>query len=97
MLKGGRRSNLTFNSAKVRKPLLAVSEVSDRGNASLFSPDGAWILPMTPEFRRKLMALVAEVTGKVELVRAGGIYHLLAWLILVVETTSAFARPETSN
>jgi hypothetical protein len=52
---------------------------------------------MTPEFRRRLMALVEEIKGKVELVRAGGVYHLPAWLVPAGETTSTFARPETSK
>ena len=39
-------SRVTFQGAKVRKPLLAVSGVIDKGNIVVFDGSGSFILPI---------------------------------------------------
>ena len=93
MLKGGRCSQVTFNSAQVRKPLLAVSSICDKGNVTLSAPTGAWILPMPSEQLKTLLEWVTKVPGKLELERIGGVYHLPASLIPTTEAAkSPFGR-----
>ena len=81
MLRGGRTSQVNFNAAKVRKPLLAVSSVCDKGNWTLFGPDGGYIVPMDAENLGQLVALINSIKGKIELVREHGVYHLPAWVM----------------
>ena len=81
MLKGGQCSQITFNSAKVRKPLLAVSSVCDKGNITIFTPSGSWIIPMDAKLLAEFLAFVAKFAGKIELIRENGVYHLPAWIL----------------
>ena len=81
MLRGGLTSRMTFNSAKVRKPLLAVSSIADKGNCTVFGPKGAWIIPAGAAGLDELLAFVEAIVGKIGLTRENGVYHLPAWLI----------------
>ena len=44
-LEGGQEGRFTFQAAPVRKPLLAVSSVNDKGNLVLFDGDESYIIP----------------------------------------------------
>ena len=81
MLRGGLTSEMTFNSAKVRTPLLAVSSIADKGNWTLFGPKGVWIIPAGAANLQKLLDFVEAIVGKIGLTRANVVYHLPAWLI----------------
>ena len=86
VLKDGQRSKVTFISAKVVRPLLAVSSVVDKGNGTIFLPGCAFILPLSKEMLQKIVSLVMSIPGKIELTRERGVYHLPAWLMPAVET-----------
>ena len=78
-LEGGREGKFTFQAAPVRKPLLAVSSVNDKGNLVLFDGDQSYIIPGKGPLIAKLRALVAELPGKVKLHRKNGVYNIKAW------------------
>ena len=47
LLENGNDGRFTFQAAEVRKPLLAVSSVNDKGNLVLFDNEGSFIIPGT--------------------------------------------------
>ena len=75
----GAVANTLWQSAKVRKPLMAVSACEDRGNMCVFDKDGSFILSANchelPEIRR----LIQKATKKVRVHRNGGTYSLKTW------------------
>ena len=89
MLEGGRDGKFTFQGAEVRKPLLAVSSVNDKGNLVLFDSEGSFIIPGTDKgLIQKIRNLVRSVPGKVNLHRKNGVFNMKAW-----KKTSGFTRP----
>ena len=80
ILENGSEGHFTFQAADVRKPLLAVSSVNDKGNLVLFDPEGSFILPAhNKALIAKLRQLVRQMTGKVDLHRKNGVYNMKAW------------------
>ena len=75
----GAVANTLWQSADVRKPLMAVSSCEDRGNMCVFDQEGSCILsancPELPQIRR----LIQQATKKVKVHRAGGTYSLKTW------------------
>ena len=80
LLEGGREGKFTFQAAPVRKPLLAVSSVNDKGNIVIFDGDQSFIIPGkgSPAIA-KLRALIRDIPGKVQLHRKNGVYNMKAW------------------
>ena len=79
-LEGGREGGFTFQSAPVRKPLLAVSSANDKGNLVIFDGEASYIIPgKGSALVAKLRALVREIPGKVKLHRKNGVYNMKAW------------------
>ena len=79
-LEDGTPAKSTFQAARVRKPLMAVSSVNDKGNLVLFDGAESFILPGTnKELIRRLRALVKQVPNKVPLHRKNGVFHMKAW------------------
>ena len=89
VLEGGRDGKFTFQGAEVRKPLLAVSSVNDKGNLVLFDSEGSFIIPGTDKgLIQKIRNLVRSVPGKVNLHRKNGVFNMKAW-----KKTPGFTRP----
>ena len=88
-------SAVNFQCAKVQKPLLAVSNVADKGNSSWFDKEecrSACIIPgdspELPEIRR----LIAQIRNRVRLERTSGIYLLRNWLLRNADPDAGFPR-----
>ena len=79
LLEGGREGKFTFQAAPVRKPLLAVSSVNDKGNIVIFDGDQSFIIPGKSPAIAKLRALVRDIPGKLQLHRKNGVYNMKAW------------------
>ena len=79
-LDDGRVTETTYTAASVRKPLMAVSSVNDKGNLVLFDDAGSYIVPRTnKEAITKIRSLVQGINDKVKLHRKNGVFHMKAW------------------
>ena len=79
-LNDGRNSQPRFQAGPVRKPLMAVSSVNDKGNLVVFDGNGSFIIPGTQkELISQLRALIQKVPDKVPLQRKNGVFHMKAW------------------
>ena len=69
-LEDGRTTKSTYQAVEVRKPLMAVSSVNDKGNLVLFDEQGSFIIAGTnKDLISRLRALVKQAPDKVELPR----------------------------
>ena len=79
-IEDGRHVNTTYQAAQVRKPLMAVSSVNDKGNLVLFDGLESFIIPGTEKgLIRQLRDLVQRIPGKVPLHRKNAVFHMKAW------------------
>ena len=68
LLEDGRTTKSTYQAVEVRKPLMAVSSVNDKGNLVLFDEKGFFILPGTNnDLISRLRAFVQQAPDKVKL------------------------------
>ena len=72
--------DMKFNAARVRKPLMAVSSVNDKGHMVLFDQPGSFMIPASAPELEQIRALVQQAIGKVQLHREGGVFHLKTWV-----------------
>ena len=71
----------TWQDAEVRKPLMAVSACSDRGNMTIFDGEGSFILSGRSEEILAIRQLVQKATKKVMVERSGGTYSFRMWRV----------------
>ena len=67
-------NRMTFQDAKVRKPLAAVSGMNDKGNLVLFDKAGSFIIPESCQEVYELRALVKKIQNKIELERRNNVF-----------------------
>ena len=79
--------SMTFQAAQVRKPLMAVSSVNDKGHLVLFDNAGSFLIPSSAPEVALIRTLVQQAKGKLRMHRENGVFHLKTW-------RKAFARPE---
>ena len=74
-------SRNTFQAARFRKPLLAVSTVTEKGNAVWFDEGGSYILSGSSQEMRATRAAIELAKRKVSLTERNGVYNLRAqWM-----------------
>ena len=73
---------MTFQSAPVRKPLLAVSGACDRDQFVIFDNDGSYICKRDTPEGRAVLQLVKQIKAqdKIALTRKNGTYSMPIWL-----------------
>ena len=69
-------SRVTFQGAKVRKPLLAVSGVIDKGNIVVFVGSGSFILPSSCAGVPSVRKATTGVQGRIPLHAKNGVFVL---------------------
>ena len=82
MLPNGCVGSVKFQGANVRKPLLAVSSLNDKGNPVWFDHDqtgGSFIIPGSAPELLQIRALIKQVEARVRMDRKGGIFQLRNW------------------
>ena len=72
-------SRMTFQGAKVRKPLLAVSGVIDKGNIVVFHGSGSFIQPNSCAGVASVRKAITRVQGRTPLHAKNGIFVLRTW------------------
>ena len=72
-------SRVTFQGAKVRKPLLAVSGVIDKGNMVVVDGSGSFILPNSCAGVPSVRKAITGVQGCIPLHAKNGVFVLRTW------------------
>jgi hypothetical protein len=80
---------MTFQDAPVRKPLAAVSGITDKGNVVLFDRKGSFIAPEDAPEVQTIRELIKQVKNRIELERRKGVYIMPIW----VQTGGARSKP----
>ena len=80
---------MTFQDAKVRKPLAAVSGITDKNNIVLFDKNGSFIAPANCPEVTEIRRLINQVKSKIELHESRGVYLMPVW---IEEKASGFIR-----
>ena len=70
---------VTFQGANVRKPLLAVSGVTDKGNIVVFDGSGSFILPNSCAGVASVRKAITGVQGRIPLHAKNGVFVLRTW------------------
>ena len=70
------RTQMAFQAARVRKPLLAVSSVAERGNITVFDSQGSYILSGSEAEMAAIRKAVAKIRRKVPLTVKNGVYTM---------------------
>ena len=78
-IEGDKEGKFTFQAAPVRKPLLAVSSVNDKGNLVVFDGAESFIIPGKEPQVAQLRKLIQASTDKIKLHRKNGVYTMRAW------------------
>ena len=79
-LDDGRLTQSIYQAVPVRKPLMAVSAVNDKGNLVVFDGKGSYIVPGSNKgLISQIRALIQKVPDKVPLHRKNGVFHMKAW------------------
>ena len=81
MMPDGAIVDATWQDTEVRKSLLAVSGVDDRGNAVWFNSEGSCILPAGSPELRQIREIVARAAKKIRIDRQGGTFKLRTWRV----------------
>ena len=80
LLETGQLGNFCFqNTEPLKKPLLAVSDLNEKGNIGFFDGHRSSIIVGTPEEMESLRQLIAKIRNKVPLHFTNGTYKLKAW------------------
>ena len=85
-------SRITFQGAKVRKPLLAVSGIVNKGNMVVFDESGSYILTGRAKSRDDIQKAIARAPGKIPLHQKNGVFVMKSWRAEKLEETPVFSR-----
>ena len=85
-------SQIRFQVAKVRKPLLAVSGMVDEGNMVIFDGVASLIVPADAPELIQIRALAQRAKSRIPLHRESGVYVMKTWYTPPETTESGFTR-----
>ena len=71
---------MTFQDAKVRKPLAAVSGIVDKNNLVLFDKQGSFIAPANEPEVAEIRRLIKQVKSRIALEEKRGVYIMPMWI-----------------
>ena len=80
MVETGAKAKVTFQSARVRKPLVAVSSLVDKGNLAVFDGE-SYILPGSAPEVAEIRKLISQISGKIPMHRDKGVYKMKNWKV----------------
>ena len=95
MLPNGLVGSVKFQGAKVRKPMLAVSSLVDKGNPCWFDTDssgGSFIIPSNSPELVKIRELIKQIQSRVRMDRKGGMFQLRNWTMKESSPAAGFPR-----
>ena len=77
----GQAKVATFQAAKVRKPLMAVSASCDAGQLVLFDNDISCMIERESPEGREIRRLAKQCVAKTMFERKGGVYTMPTWVV----------------
>ena len=94
---GGLVNRGTTQIGDVRRPLAAVSKITEANNIAFFSTDEDWIIDKRDEVAQKILELVRQAKLKTKMYQHKGTYRMRAWLIpegqKAIGDNGPFGRP----
>ena len=90
--KAGVRSKITFQDAKVRRPILAVSDSTKAGNLVAFDQDESVIIPRDSDEGKAIRDIIKKARRKVCLELEQGVYQIPAWIAETPDDKAPFQR-----
>ena len=97
MTESGSVNRGTTQIGEVRRPLAAVSKITEAGNRVIFSKGDDWIIDRRDEVADAILKLVRKAQKKVKMYQHKGTYRMRAWLMPEKEGASGnkgpFGRP----
>jgi len=89
-------ANTCYQEGGVRKPLLAVADVLDQGNISIFSNQGNIVAPMSDPAVKKILELLSQIKTGIHVHRVNNTFRIPAWIQKApkpeAEASSVFIR-----
>ena len=79
VLETGDMGQMNFAGADVRKTLLSVSSVNQRGNPCWFDGERSYIIPAGAEQLPEIRRLILAVKRKVQMHMNNGVFHIKTW------------------
>jgi hypothetical protein len=73
-------ANTCYQEGGVRKPLLAVADVLDQGNISIFSTQGNIVAPMSDPAVKKILELLSQIKTGIHVHRVNNTFRIPAWI-----------------
>ena len=70
---------MRFQAARVRKPLLAASGVTEKGNIIIFSKESPCIIPATDPVAKQIEALTKQAATWIPLYQENGVFVMHTW------------------
>ena len=70
---------VTFQAAKVRKPLLAVSSMTSKNNMLVFHRDCPCVIPAGDPIMQRIIALVEQAKNRIPLYEKQGVFVMRTW------------------
>ena len=87
----------TTQIGEVRRPLAAVSKITEANNIAFFSKGEDWIIDKSDELADAILKLVRQVKKKTKMYQHKGTYRMRAWLIpegqKAIGDNGPFGRP----
>ena len=66
---------------EVKRPLAAVSKITEAGNIAFFAEDENWLISMKDDLAAEILELVRKAKKKTKVHKHRGTYRMRAWLI----------------
>ena len=92
MTSGGVKSKITFQDAKVRRPILAVSDSTKAGNLVAFDQGESVIIPRESDEGKAIRDIIKKARRKVCLELEQGVYQIPAWIAETHDDKAPFQR-----
>ena len=81
-----------MQEGNVRRPLLAVSQVEDQGNVTIFSSQGSIVAPMSDPAVQKILALMTQIKTGIKVHRVNNTYRIPVWIKAGIESVAAVTK-----
>ena len=92
LFENGIIANTRMQEGNVRRPLLAVSQVEDQGNVTIFSSQGSIVAPMSDPAVQKILALMTQIKTGIKVHRVNNTYRIPVWIKAGIENAAAVTK-----
>ena len=86
---------MTFQAAQVRKPLLAASSMTRKGNMLVFCKDTPCVIPASDPVVQDIERLVRKAASRIPMSERNGVFVMNTWDAVAEPVSAGFSRPAT--